>query len=84
MGTKNKPGEFDCYANALPDEPTFTLLARDPDFFHLVRKWAKRRSKAIQCGDRPDGDMMMVAEQCAYEGRDWRKKNNGKWRKANV
>jgi hypothetical protein len=28
MGTKNVPGKFDCYANALPDEPTFVLLGR--------------------------------------------------------
>lgn len=29
MGTKNNPGEFDCYANAAPDEPMFILLGRD-------------------------------------------------------
>lgn len=82
MGTKNNPGKYDCVKAALPDEPTFTLLARDPDFFRLVRKWAKRRSYDIQCGDRPQSDMAMVAEaeQCAYEGRDWRKNNFGKWR----
>jgi len=83
MGTKNNPGAYDCYANALPDEPTFTLLARDPDFFRLVRKWAKRRSQDVQSGVRPQSDMTMVAEaeQCAYDGREWRRKNNGAWRK---
>ncbi len=83
MGSKNNPGKFDCYNSALPDEPTFTLLARDPDFFRLVRKWAKRRSYAVQCGDRPQSDMDMVveADECAYDGREWRKKNNGIWRK---
>lgn len=30
MGTKSNPTQFDCYANALPDEPMFILLARDP------------------------------------------------------
>lgn len=23
MGSKTNPGQFDCYANALPDEPMF-------------------------------------------------------------
>lgn len=83
MGSKNEPGEFDCYANALPDEPMFILLARDPDFFRLVKKWAKRRMKAIQCGERPQSDIAMVAEaeQCAWDGQEWRRKNNGAWRK---
>jgi hypothetical protein len=43
MGTKNNPGEFDCYAAAEPDEPLFTLLGRDPLASHLVRLWAALR-----------------------------------------
>jgi hypothetical protein len=43
MGTKNDPGQFDCHAAAEPDEPLFTLLARDPLAPHLVRMWAKAR-----------------------------------------
>lgn len=83
MGTKNNPGRFDCYANALPDEPIFTLLARDPDFWWHVHKWSKRRMKAIQCGERPNADIDMVAEaeECAWNGQKWRKDNNGIWRK---
>ena len=83
MGTKNNPGEFDCYENALPDEPMFVLLARDPDFFRLVKKWAKRRMKDIQCGQRPQSDIRLVgeAEECAWKGQEWRKDNNGIWRK---
>lgn len=45
MGTKNNPGSFDCYANAEPDEPMFTLLARDPLAPGLVRIWAALRSR---------------------------------------
>ncbi len=41
MGTKNNPGEFDCYESADPDEPMFVLLARDPLAAGLVRRWAK-------------------------------------------
>lgn len=43
MGTKNKPGDFDCYANAEPDEPMFILLGRDPMAAELVRIWASMR-----------------------------------------
>lgn len=83
MGTKDNPGKFDCYTNALPDEPMFVLLARDPDFWWHVHKWAKRRQKAIQCGLRPQEDRAMVgeAEECAWAGQEWRRNNNGIWRK---
>lgn len=82
MGTKNNAGEFDCYANALPDEPMFVLLARDPDFHRLVYEWADRRSADIRCGLRPETDWPMVyeARACATAAEKWRKENNGKWR----
>lgn len=43
MGTKNKPGDFDCYANADPNEPMFILLGRDEDAPNLVAAWARKR-----------------------------------------
>lgn len=43
MGTKNTPGQFDCYSAAHPDEPMFVLLGRDPDAAVLVRIWAALR-----------------------------------------
>lgn len=46
MGTKNKPGNFNCYANTEPDEPMFVLLARDPLAPFLVSIWSK-----VRCGD---------------------------------
>lgn len=84
MGTKTNPGKFDCYQKALPDEPLFTLLARDPDFERLVNEWANRRVGAVRCGDRPKTDMPMVEEAwyCAINGAEWRKSNNGIWRKS--
>lgn len=45
MGTKDKPGDFDCYAAAAPDEPMFVLLARDPSAPLLVSLWATIREK---------------------------------------
>lgn len=44
MGTKNNPGNFDCYANALPDEPMFVLLGRDPLAPGLTQIWAMIRA----------------------------------------
>lgn len=44
MGSKNDPGQFDCYANALPDEPMFVLLARDPLAPFLTQIWAMLRA----------------------------------------
>lgn len=43
MGTKNNPAPNDCYDRAEPDEPMFTLLARDPTGATLVSIWAKLR-----------------------------------------
>lgn len=43
MGTKNNPGQFDCYAAADPDEPMFILLGRDKHAPTLVWLWAVLR-----------------------------------------
>lgn len=44
MATKANPGQFDCYANAAPDEPLFVLRAKDPVAPALVRAWAYLRA----------------------------------------
>lgn len=66
MGTKNNPGSFDCYKNALPDEPMFILLARDPEAPLLIRLWANIRRRI--------GDDLKAeeAEKCASEMESWR------------
>jgi hypothetical protein len=65
----------------LEGEPTFTLLARDPDFRRLVSAWAEQRSLDIQCGLRPASDhtTWRWAIELAREGAYWRKRNNGAW-----
>jgi hypothetical protein len=85
MGTKNNPGEFDCYSNAMPEEPMFILLARDPNAPHLVEQWADDRQRDIDNGSRPASDQPMVdeANHCAQTMRAWRKANDGAWRKQN-
>lgn len=82
MGSKLNPGEFDCYSNALPDEPMFILLARDPHAPALVQLWATYRGRDIEVGDRPKTDQAMVEEAiiCATSMRGWRIRNDGKWR----
>jgi hypothetical protein len=83
MGTKNNPGDFDCYGNALPDEPIFILLARDPAAPDVVEAWARGREWQINQGIKPESDRPMVQDAlaCADAMRDWRKANDGAWRK---
>lgn len=82
MGTKNNPGPNDCYARAMPDEPVFTLLARDPSAPGFIRAWAERRALEINIAHRPHSDRALVDEamKCADEMEQWRVDNDGKWR----
>lgn len=75
MGTKNTPSQFDCYAAAEPDEPYFTLLARDDSAPDLVDQWADARESAIRLGLKPTSDAEKVAEAraCAEDMRAWRR-----------
>jgi hypothetical protein len=82
MGSKQNPGAYDCYANALADEPMFVLLARDPSAPHLVRQWAMCRHMEIQYGLRPVSDNGAAGEAygCARAMEKWRTANDGRWR----
>lgn len=82
MGTKNNPSKFDCYVNALPDEPIFHLLGRDIQAPNLVRAWADLRELEIRLGSRPKSDMEMVKEarDVANSMEQWRKEHDGEWR----
>ena len=84
MGTKNNPGAFDCYDKALPNEPMFVLLARDPVAPSLVRTWASRREWRVNTGQKPESDRAMVEEAyaCADAMEAWRSANDGAWHKA--
>jgi hypothetical protein len=79
VSTKKNPGQFDCYANAEPEEPLFIVLARDKDAPLLVRMWAMLREGAIENGAKPISDMTMVheARQIAYQMDRWRRANRG-------
>jgi len=83
MGTKDQPGMFDCHAVALPDEPTFTLLARDPSAPLLVQIWAALRAQAIEQGQRPVSETEQTEEamRVAVRMATWRQINPPKrWR----
>lgn len=68
MGTKNKPGEFDCYANAEPDEPMFVLLGRDPTASFVVEFWIALRREL------DDTDPKLAeAGTCARAMAEWAK-----------
>ena len=73
MSTKNNPGNYDCYANAEPDEEMFVLLARDAFAPALVRAWAINRKLQIDRGTKPQEDMQQVTEahECAEKMEKW-------------
>jgi len=70
MGTKLKPGKFDCYANAADDEPMFVLLARDKHAPVLVWLWATLREL-----DGEDVPKVKEAYDCAQAMIDFQKAN---------
>ncbi len=69
MGTKANPSQFDCYANAEPDEPMFILLARDPAAPALVESWADRRER----DGKTSPEKIAEARACAQAMRRWKK-----------
>lgn len=81
----NKQEEFrrGCFAKALPDEPMFVLLARDPSAPELVEEWATKRMFAIADGERPKSDEAAAEEamRCAHAMRVWRAQADGEWRR---
>ncbi len=74
MGTKNNPGKYDCYANAKPDEPNFTLVARDITMPPSVLLWALQRASLIMAGIKPIGDVEMIEEAltCAKSAAEYK------------
>lgn len=75
MSTKNNPGAWRCYEAALPDEPIFTILARDPAGPATLRFWAGQRIFAGKLGNPEDEDRIDNARQEADEMEAWREAN---------
>jgi hypothetical protein len=73
MSTKTNPSkDFDCYANAEPDEPMFVLLGRDRHAPQLVEMWASMRATAGE-----DPAKVLEALKCAKAMRKHRYERKG-------
>ena len=70
MGTKQRPGAYDCYAAAEPDEPMFVLLARDANAPEVVEYWIACR--LARKAELIDGDQLVEAQELADAMRAWR------------
>lgn len=80
MGTKNNPGAFDCHADAGPDEPTFTLRAKDPVAAEVIRFWIAMRKKHYydhpgEFDDHREHARWNSATFCAMQFEDWHNKH---------
>lgn len=82
MGTKANVSPNDGYTKALPDEPLFTLLARDKHAPEILRFWSALRGDDIDMRLAPGADQALIAEarSVANEMEVWREQNDGKWR----
>ncbi len=78
--TKNKPGKFDCYAKAEPDEPMFILLGRDPAAATTIRHWIIKRL-SLKLNQFNDDEQLDEASVIARETEAWRARKRRKGKK---
>lgn len=72
MGTKNNPGNINCYARALPDEHVFVLLGRDPATPSTIRFWMGERARLGKNKDPDDLHKLGEAGMVADAAEKWR------------
>lgn len=78
MSTKEEPGPFDGLERAEPDEPIFTLRAKDPHAAPLVHQWVRERREWMLTADLSDEKreleltQIREAEEIAWEMEEWR------------
>lgn len=75
MSTKNNPGAFRCYEAALPDEPIFTILARDPAAPATLQFWASQWEAFGKVETAEDRDRIEDARRDADAMQTWREAN---------
>lgn len=76
MGTKNNPGEFDCYAAAEPDEPMFILLGRDPTAPLVMTVWrAMKREMREQGTSQISDEKLIEAKKLSILMEKWAKEH---------
>lgn len=72
MGTKNRPGKFDCYAAADPDEPLFVLRGSDKCAALVVGFWCSLKEAMVEQGTSTiDGAKLVEARRCAASMEQW-------------
>jgi hypothetical protein len=77
MGTKENPGQIDCYGAAAPDEPIFVLRASDELAPIVVRVWAELY-KGVKRDLTPKQAMKFSeAHTCAAAMERYREKKRG-------
>lgn len=72
MSTKTNPGAFRCYEAALPDEPMFVILGRDPAAPATLEFWAAERIRRDKCHDKDDKERIKAAYDEAQDFQTWR------------
>lgn len=70
--TKTHPGMFRCYEAALPDEPMFVILGRDPAGPATLEFWAQERVRQQKVHERDDQDRIKAAIDEAKDMATWR------------
>lgn len=70
--TKTHPGPFACFEAALPDEPMFILLARDPAAPATLQFWAQERIKHGKTHEEDDQRKIAAALDESIEMETWR------------
>lgn len=79
MGTKNNPGEHDCYVTLDPDEPYLLIKARDPAFYGAIDAWVNHRRRSIDLSIIPDNDderaKIAEAVNLRRQAADWLRAN---------
>jgi hypothetical protein len=73
MWSKSKPGPFDRYAEAAPEEPVFVLLGRDPVSTFLVSLWIGVHG--VMGGNSPAE--ALDAAQCSLALEQWARAHGG-------
>lgn len=85
MATKEEPGKYDCHAAAAPNEPIFTLRAKDELMAPMIRLWIAMRQgdyaaamDALDVGltlrrKETSPEKLAEAERCAVEAERWRR-----------
>lgn len=76
MSTKNHPSIFNCYKAALPDEPMFVMLARDPAAPATLRYWVEQRRLLGKVATEDDQERIAEAIGLAYRMENWRTVNS--------